>query len=589
MLMLRAEGDRVEDLRALGQQLETNARLQVGDASSPAAREHLAAVRTWAASLDRSAYELRHEGDQILIQQTVDPEVEQVLGETNADLRRSSEATRLIVRHSHVRNNGGRAPDITDEALSADLATARELLENPPQSGLGGSPDGPVAVAASAVELHLTDRVTVPREDLLWSASVLLHAAKGVAEHPEAAFDDSLYSQGFDRSAARALPFLLLPAAVDLRRDLGVEGPADIDDLISLCAAISSRAANEVRLAYARGLDAVWATPCDIDHLYGRCHHVIGLDLVTESFLDSVFGPWDFEAQRRPIVRLDPPHATSLDAVKGEDIYVRGLTAAIRATGSAAASTACCKDTARRALESLLAAHQRGMLALEHGYHHSHSDALVAARAALWQAIDGRDDVVLVYVDRYIDDSRLLAEGLQAIAAAGDERPDFGEQARRLWPTIMDRVLDAAEKHPRVFTDRTWGDYVEADLIPNQSADWHYLTIEMTGPPHRWRDVLSWSPQVERWLEAITGTRMSIDHLVVAVSELDVADQVNSGLRWIERIVERSGNCATTFTLPEWLRERRADLVTDDQIARWQRVVDLLVIAGDTRVADLSD
>lgn len=41
--------------------------------------------------------------------------------------------------------------------------------------------------------------------------------------------------------------------------------------------------------------------------------------------------------------------------------------------------------------------------------------------------------------------------------------------------------------------------------------------------------------------------------------------------------------------LPDWLHERRADLVTDDQIARWQRVVDMLVVAGDSRVADLAD
>ena len=83
---------------------------------------------------------------------------------------------------------------------------------------------------------------------------------------------------------------------------------------------------------------------------------------------------------------------------------------------------------------------------------------------------------------------------------------------------------------------------------------------------------------------------MSIDHLVIAVRGLDVADQLDSGLRWIERIVERSGNdCAKTFTLPEWLHDRRADLVTADQIDRWQRVVDRLVVAGDSRVADLAD
>jgi hypothetical protein len=83
---------------------------------------------------------------------------------------------------------------------------------------------------------------------------------------------------------------------------------------------------------------------------------------------------------------------------------------------------------------------------------------------------------------------------------------------------------------------------------------------------------------------------MSIDHLVHAVRELDVSDQIEQGLRWIERVVAGAGeNGAWTYALPEWLRERRLDLFTPDQNARWQRVIDLLVVAGDTRVADLAD
>ena len=219
------------------------------------------------------------------------------------------------------------------------------------------------------------------------------------------------------------------------------------------------------------------------------------------------------------------------------------------------------------------------MSAYEHGYHHSQSDSLVAARAALWQAIGDRDQVLLEYVRRYLDNSRVLAEALQAIAAAAEERPDAGDHAHRLWPQVMDLVLDAAANDPGLFTERTWGDYAEADLIPNPAAAWGYLTIELAGEPYPWRNLLSWSPQVHRWLGAITGTRMSIDHLVIGVRELDVADQVEQGLQWIESVVRDSGNdCAFTFTLPEWLHERRADLEGDDQIARWQRVVDLLVV-----------
>lgn len=589
MLTLRAEGDRIAQLKALGKQLEANARAQVTNDSSTGAQEHLAAVRNWAASLDRSAYEVKQEDGHVLIQQAADPEVEQVLGATNADLRRTNDAVGLTVRHVHVRDNGGRAPDIETEALAADLALARDLLDNPPQCD-GFAPDGPVAAAASAVELHLTSRTSVSDQDLTWSATVLLKVAAGIGERRDHEFDDSFFSHGADRSVARALPFLLLPAAREIRAALSVHGSDEVDELVALSRAVAVDGVNETRLAYARALDAVWTAPCNAAHLFGRCHHLIAFDLVTESFVNSLIGPWDSEAQRRSIVRLDPPNASSLDALKGDDIYVKRLTAALRATGAAAISSACCRDDARQALHSILAAHQRAMLAYEHGYHHSHSDSLVAARAALWQAIRGHDDIVLEYARRYVENPRLLAEGLQAIAAAAEERPEAGQHARRLWPRIMDLVLDAAEADLRVFTERTWGEYAEAALIPNAAPEWGYLTFELAGQSYRWRDLLSWSTQVDRWLGAITRTRMSIDHLVIAVRELDVTDQIEQGLQWIERIVTESGNnCASTFTLPEWLHDRRADLVTDDHIARWQRVVDLLVIAGDSRVVDLAD
>lgn len=589
MLTLRAEGDRIAQLKALGKQLEANARGQVADDSSPGAREHLAAVRTWAASLDRSAYEVKQEDGHVLIQQAADPEVEKVLGAPNADLRRTNDAIGLTVRHAHGRDNGGHAPDIEAEALAADVALARDLLENPPQS-VGFSVDGPVAAAASAVELHFTSRASVSADDLTWSATTLLQVAARIGERRHQEFDDSFFSQGADRSAARALPFLLLPAARELRASLSVHGPDDVDELVTLNRAVAVNGANEARLAYARALDAVWSAPCNTSHLSGRCHHLVALDLVTQSFADSRVGPWDSGAQRRSITSLDPRNADALDALKGADIHVGQLTAALRAMGAAAISSACCADAAQQTLRSLLAAHQRAMLAYKHGYHHSRDDSLVAARAALWQATRGHDNLVLEYVRRYIGDSRVLAEGLQAIAAAAEEQPEAGQHARRLWPKVMDLVIDAADSDPRVFTERTWGDYAEADLVPNPVAEWGYLTIERTGQPYPWRDLLSWSPQVDRWLNAITHSRMSIDHLVVAVGELDVTDQIKQGLQWIEHIVTQSGvNCASTFTLPDWLHERRADLVTEGQVARWQRIVDLLVVAGDGRVADLAD
>jgi len=587
MLALTADGDRIRQLKEVGDRLEDNARTGVGDDTSPSAREHLAAVRTWAAALDPAAYELRREDEQVIIQQTVDPDAERILADTNADLRRTSDAVGLVVRHAHVRDNGGRAPNLDLDTLAADLALARDLLDDPPRSA-GFSPDGPVAVAATAVELHLTSRATVPLDDLAWSATVLLRVA--AADRPPDAYDDSFFSQGADRSTARALPFLLLPAALEIREALSVEGRDDVEELVALSRGVAVSGDNETRLAYARALDAVWTAPCDTDHLNGRCHHRVAFDLVTDSAAESVFGRWDAQLQRRQFVRLDPLATQTLDTIGGDDIYVRRLSPALRAAGAAAATATCCSDDARLALRALLGAHQRGMLTHKHGYHHSRSDSLVAARAAIWQATTGDDETALQYFRGYLSSSRLLAEGLQALAAAAEERPAAGRDARRLWPQIMDLVLDAAHDRPQLFTEHGWGAYAQAHLIPNPTGAWGYLTIELAGDPYPWRDLLAWTPQVERWLRSVTPGRLSIDHLVIAVRDIDVRGQIDHGLPWVEQAVSGSGtDCASTFTLPEWLHERRPDLTADADIARWQRVVDLLVVAGDNRVADLAD
>jgi hypothetical protein len=588
-LTLQAEGQRVTQLRELGERLMAAARVQGGDVSSPAAQQHLATVQNWAASLDRTAYEVEERNGQFVIQQVVDPQVAAVLRETSADLLRGEEASGLVVRHAHSRDNGGRAPDMASEALAADLATARDLLANPPKTALGRSPDGPVAAAASAIELHFDRGVDVSDEDLRWSAAVLLRVAEDVREHPSYINDISLFIQGADRSAGRALPYLLLPAASDLRQSIEINSAEDLEELINLNGAIAWRASNEARLAYARALDVVWSTPCYGD-LDGRCHHEVAYELVKTSYRNCVLGPWDNNLQRRTIRQLNPPIASSLAEIAGDRIIVYRLSAAIRAYGSAAISSACCRKEAQQALDILLAAHRRSMLAHEHGYLHSDSDSLIAARAALWQATNGRDSPLFDHIKAYLGDSRMLAEALRAINAAAEERPDAAVAARRLWPRVMDIVLDAGEDNPSTFANGGGGDSALAALVPNPAYAHSYLTLELTGEPQRWRDLLAWSSQVERWLSIAAGKRKSLDALVVAVRELEVADQIDIGLKWIEQIVQGSGDeCTNTFTLPEWLHERRADLTTQEQEARWQRVVDLLVVSGDTRVADLAD
>ena len=192
MLTLSADAERVAQLKAVGERLQENARARLGDDTSSAAMQHLAAVRTWAASLDRNAYEVKPHDDGFMAQQVTDPEVEQVLGATNAVLRRTSGALGLTARYARVRDQGGRPPVLSAEALVADLVLARALWDDPPEPR-DMFIDGPVAAAATAVELHLTAAAPVSEEDLLWSVQVLLQVAADAADRQKGDFDDMVF------------------------------------------------------------------------------------------------------------------------------------------------------------------------------------------------------------------------------------------------------------------------------------------------------------------------------------------------------------------------------------------------------------
>ena len=87
-----------------------------------------------------------------------------------------------------------------------------------------------------------------------------------------------------------------------------------------------------------------------------------------------------------------------------------------------------------------------------------------------------------------------------------------------------------------------------------------------------------------------TGTRGSIEQLVIAVRQLGIDDQVDTALKWTETPVQATDvGCGSTFTLAEWLNERRPDLTTSEQEAMWRRVLDTQVVAGNTEVSHLAD
>lgn len=587
-LALSATDERIETLREIGRRLVARAKDLAG---APGEEDQLAGqlatVRAWAGSLDRDSYTFTETTEGIRVEQVVDEEIAAHLAPSNVDLVRGQEASRLLFAYPHRYDHLADRADVTRDELISDIATARDLANQPPAAVPSGPYDGPAAVAAAALEARFLDEVEVPPGDLAWAATLLVGLVNAFADQGASEDDYSIFGIGPDRAAARALPLLWLPAAHNLRESLDAEG-IDTDTINRAVGWIVGHAANETRLFLARGFDPIWPTPCDSTS--GECHHVAALAIIEDTARDSLIGPWDQDLQRNTRLHIDGPVAPRLATAKQEQVYVPQLNATIRGASAAAASSACCRDDARTLLAAALAAHRRGMHAFEHGYMHSSNDAIVVARAVLDVASTGDMTLLFSHIDDYAENPRLLSEFLRALAAAGEESQARAVTARRVWPALFDHVVELAEARSELQHVR-FGESPLAAVIPMPSYETGYLHREYEGDPIRWADPAALAPQIERWIPVAAGQPETVDALAHLLSAREGARQAaQPGLPWMEKLVmadpEQIAN--RSFLLPEWL-ERVRPSAAEELLKSWHRMVDALTVAGDHRVARLAD
>ena len=595
VMLYGASGERIEHLRQIGQQLVATAAAQTQDDTSQEAQRHLAEARAWAAALDRDSYQFERHGNNETMSLQVDPATQTALAEATAEQDRLNSEYGLINRHTPS-IPGGRVLDTAPDDVSADIAAAKSLISEPSNQAVTMTAEAVAAVAASAIETHFGRERSVAAPDLRWSAEVIISVAPSIqtsaTRGTQRLLAGPLLHMGAACSIARGLPYLLLPAAAKLRRELKLGSTKAMRRLTALNEALATYDTASVRLAYARSLDAVWAAPCN-SKLASRCHHRIAFKTVSRSYQDCVAPGPDRRKRRRTSqpTAIRVRNARALSRTDSRQVTPHGLTAAMRALGSAAVSGSCCQAEARRDLLILLDAHQRTMIVPEFGFDSSDSCSLVAARAALQQAAADHHEVLVNHVLASMPNAWMLAETLRAVATAAEENQHSAAAAQQCWPLIMDAVMDAAQ-HSALVADSLEGRMARAALIPNPPSEYMYQTRELANDPHRWADLLAWTPQVERWLAIAPGDRESIDQLVVAVRRLEVADQVDTGLRWIETLVQSTSAGAgrgSTWTLAEWLQERQPDLETEQQRARWQNLLDMQVVSGNTQIAHLAD
>lgn len=306
---------------------------------------------------------------------------------------------------------------------------------------------------------------------------------------------------------------------------------------------------NEVRLHLARGLDPLWRTPCAAP----RCHHERALELAVEGMRDCVFGPWDDATQRHRVELVDDPVDERLAKVDGRAIFVMRLDATIRTLGVAASTENCQGARARELLLALLDAQRRGLLARD-DLDHRGTHTLVAARALLALAASGDEAPLWAHLDVLAENSQLLATFLTALAAAAEESAPVAEAARRLWSSVIERVL-GFERAGRRLSDRGYGGSARAALMPTTTSEVAYLYRELAGAPIVWSDALAWRSAIEAWLPGAAGQPDCVDSLVGLLGTLPPGAQATVGLPWMADIVlpEPQAIADRTFLLARWL------------------------------------
>ena len=590
-LVLAAGPERVEELRLVGQQLVEEVRRhleQRADAVPAAAAEmELSAAKAWASGLDRSTYSMQKTNDGYLIESHPPAEVTEVLSAGMSGVLRSQESMRLTVRY-HVEQEDGTAVPITTVELVTDLNSAATLLDDDLSELDAMGWDAPAAVAAYALEQHLVHGLPLPDDSVRLAADIVLCIGEGNMPQRDHEIEESYFSQGADRSAARVLPLLLTPAA-DYERGIldGADGAAAYARVVAAVTGLAHANVLQTRLFLARGLDHTWAFPCTHD---ATCPHHAGLRAAVDMMRDCVLGPWNMERRERPIEVLDDPVVETLPVVPDDNIYVSRLDAAIRGLGPAAAAGICVSDDARALLDVLLDAHRRALLAHERGTDYRGTHSLAAARALL--ALND-DDAILSHIDAYVDNSALLDQALRAFAAAAEEDEQRAETAHRVWPHLVARVIDAHDAGLTPFKSESPGrDYTLAALLPTPAGETTYLHSEFSGKPIVWWDPAAWQAAVDRWLDVAGGKPTCVDNLVRFVaSSLPAAEQARIGVPWVARAVlaDPGGAAGRCYSLTNWLVEIRTAAGEAGLSRDWQRTVDALVVAGDTRLAPYSE
>ncbi|WP_405141977.1 hypothetical protein OG589_32750 [Sphaerisporangium sp. NBC_01403] len=576
-MVLGGDESRREELRRLGTELVATGQ-EAGMADE---------VANWAICLDASRFQVRSENEQLVVEVSPSKELAKSQAEWAREQERNSNVLRIQNRYwAAPRHVGAGYVPPTSEEIAVDLSQARDLLESPPTFTASDPMRGAAHVASTAIRHAADGEPTAFGDNAAFAVVLIMTIASSFEDCEDTTDEDQGFDLGADRAAATAVPCLLLPALETTLTDAGFTRI----QVNTAALAVASKSSLETRLHLARGCDRVWRASCTGE----PCIHTIAFEWVTEAARGVEIGPWDAEGQTHLRVWIDGDLAERLADLDGDSIDTRVLDAAIRGYGAAAAEGCCVSERAAEQLTILIQAQREGMLIQdEKGWSVDDHEAqsLVTARALLQTSSGGADgDALVDHLTALSGNALLLSNFLHELGAAGAETAKLAESARGVWPTVMKHVMTFADAEPSPFTERSWGEWALAALIPQPLVWTDGLFNETDANPIDWVVPEELLEAIPEWVRLAHGSRRCLDDLISLIRRLSIREQVELGLRWVADICVRERNIGVyrARLLDEWLVELHPHTEAFGHSREWQRLVDHLVVAGNQRLARYS-
>jgi hypothetical protein len=462
-------------------------------------------------------------------------------------------------------------PDIDYDAIGPDLATARALAASPP-SVTQDLVDGTVTATAGAAVRHVAAGGSIDDEDLAWAIDRLVAALKpnppGLSE-----YEGSLYALGADRSAAAAVPSLLMPAYTE-----GDDPLLNSDGLDVVTQGLSwatTHLTNEVRRITALALRALWAAPCGPAE--ARCRHRRAWAAIDLGARDVALGRWD-AGGRRPFTTLDGDLIDALHGASSQDLFLPRLGAAL-ASVCHADSARCLVAEAAGLREALLDAYApTAVHYAERGFDVRDEDHALVAEALL-AATEQDKTLMPQLVAAMKGPSEATAALLDAVCTVATYDEARREQLRAVWPAIMQTAVDLVEPTAD-YPGRAIAALIPAPLPVSSDRR---LADTLSQAREGWIPVGELAPLIERWLPVAEGCREAVARLAMLLLSSPRDQQIALGLPWIRRLVspETGTPVIEYFVLMDWLRELHSHGALEGQArADYDIIVDTLAAAG---------